>query len=216
METVETLTRIKICGITNSEDAIAGADYGADALGFIAVYGTPRFVHETRFKNIAAALPPYVTPVLVAKTPEGAVPYDPTYVQHYSYIRRSTAQRKYIRVFRIANGAPLDTQAETDLRRAMEYSSTIQLDTLHPEKLGGVGEPFDWEIAAEIKERTKLRIILAGGLTPENVQDAIARVRPYAVDVSSGVESEPGRKDHEKLRAFIRAVQEWDLKYGDR
>ena len=86
----------------------------------------------------------------------------------------------------------------------------ILLDTYHKDKLGGSGETFNWELAMEAKERFGLPLILAGGLTPENVGEAVRTVRPYAVDVSSGVEAEPGRKDHAKVKAFIQAVREAD------
>jgi phosphoribosylanthranilate isomerase len=86
----------------------------------------------------------------------------------------------------------------------------ILLDTYHKDKLGGSGETFNWELAVEAKRRFDIPIILAGGLTPENVEEAISTVRPYAVDVSSGVEAEPGRKDHTKLKAFFEAVRRAD------
>jgi phosphoribosylanthranilate isomerase len=87
----------------------------------------------------------------------------------------------------------------------------ILLDTYHKDMLGGSGEAFDWSLAARVKALTDRPIILAGGLTPENVKEALDAVRPYAVDVASGVEASPGVKDHAKLKAFIRAVREWDL-----
>ena len=90
--------------------------------------------------------------------------------------------------------------------------SAVLLDTHQDGQLGGVGKTFDWRLAVESKRRTSLPLILAGGLTPENVADALEQVRPYAVDVSSGVEAAPGRKDYKKLKAFIDAVRAWDLR----
>ena len=95
---------------------------------------------------------------------------------------------------------------ETSLLNGEYLVSAILLDTYHKDKLGGAGETFNWELAVEAKRRFSLPILLAGGLTPDNIEEAIATVQPYAVDVSSGVEAEPGRKDHAKLRAFLRAV----------
>ena len=86
------------------------------------------------------------------------------------------------------------------------------MDAYHKDKLGGSGETFNWDLAIEAKRRFDVPIILAGGLTPDNVEEAIAKVQPYAVDVSSGVEAEPGRKDHAKLKAFLQAVRRADLR----
>ena len=93
-----------------------------------------------------------------------------------------------------------------------ELVGAILLDTYHKAMLGGSGETFDWSLAAQAKTLTDKPLILAGGLTPENVQDALEAVRPFGVDVSSGVETSPGVKDHAKIKAFVRAVREWDLR----
>lgn len=191
-------------------DALAAAEAGADALGFIAVPGSPRFVPPEVYHEISAALPLFVKRVVVAFRPEDAEEYLAEYVQHYedtvdkSRFRRGAAWR--IRAFRMRD--------ETSLAEVAAYPDpvgAVLLDTYHKDALGGSGETFDWSLAARAKALTDRPIILAGGLTPENVQDALTAVRPYAVDVASGVEAAPGVKDHAKLRAFIRAVREWDL-----
>jgi len=117
---------------------------------------------------------------------------------------------RLIKAFRVRDETSLG-----EIERYRGQVHAIFLDSYHKDKLGGVGQTFNWNLAVEAKNLTDKPIILAGGLTPENVQDAIAKVKPYAVDVASGVEAEPGRKDHAKLKAFIRAVREYDLKHGD-
>lgn len=209
---VRTVTRVKICGITNEEDMRAAASYGADALGFIAVVGSPRYVSAERYEEIASR-PPFLVPrVIVVNKPEEAEDYSADYVQHYvdttdkSRHRRGAQWR--IRAFRVRDAASLQTLADYP-----EAVGAVLLDTYHPDKLGGSGEAFDWGLARDARRLTDRPLILAGGLTPDNVQEALEAVRPDGVDVSSGVESSPGVKDHAKVRAFIRAVREWDLRH---
>ena len=205
------MTRIKICGISNGLDALMAAEAGADALGFIAVPGSPRFLPPEVYHEISAALPIFVKRVVVAHRPEEAEEYLAEYVQHYedttdkSRIRRGAAWR--IRAFRMRDESSL-----LEIQNFSEPVGAILLDTYHKGMLGGSGETFDWSLAARAKAMTDRPILLAGGLTPENVQDALEAVRPYGVDVSSGVESAPGVKDHAKIKAFVRAVREWDLR----
>ena len=205
-------TRIKICGITNLEDAQAAVAYGADALGFIAVADSPRYIDPQQVaSHILPFLPPFITPVLVVKACEEEdfppILYSFGAVQFYSgdCSTTVTGNTHCLRAFRIRDEASLQEIAKA-LRGPRPDG--ILLDTYHKDKLGGSGETFNWELAIEAKQRFGLPIILAGGLTAENVGEAIRTVRPYAVDVSSGVEAEPGRKDHAKLKAFITAVQE--------
>ncbi len=206
-----TTTRIKICGITNRPDALAAAEAGADALGFIAVPGSPRYVDAQQQFEISEDLPPFVRRVVVVHRPEEAEEYGMDYVQYYEETPRWSEavgfQEHRIRAFRMRD--------ESSLREIEAYTETvgaILLDTYHQGMLGGSGETFDWSLAARAKALTDKPIILAGGLTPENVQEALEAVRPFAVDVSSGVEASPGVKDHDKIKAFVRAVREWDLR----
>jgi len=211
---VETRTRIKICGITNLEDARAAVDYGADALGFILVPESPRYIGHRDATHIADQLPPYVsrTAVLVNASHRFkplllGLTFDT--IQFYeigSSLGLHTDLRR-VHAFRIKDESSLDMIGPL---LKISCPNALLLDAYHPDKLGGSGETFNWELAREAKERFQKPIILAGGLTPENVGDAIATVRPYAVDVSSGVEATPGRKDHAKLRAFLRAVRKAD------
>jgi len=205
------MTRIKICGLTNLDDACAAADYGADALGFIGVPGGPRFIPAEVYEELAPALPIFVKRVVVVQRPEDAEEYLAEYVQHYeetvdkSRFRRGAAWR--IRAFRVRG-----LESLRELAAYPDAVGAVLLDAYHPQKLGGAGETFNWELATQAKRLTTRPLILAGGLTPENVTDALEAVHPYAVDVSSGVEASPGIKDHAKVRAFIRAVRAWDLR----
>jgi phosphoribosylanthranilate isomerase len=211
------MTRIKICGITNIDDARAAIDYGAHALGFVFVPNTPRYVGEcAHFLEELRHLPPYIARVAVCTNAE-AVPiawlHEVDTIQFYAreWDGRKYPGKRWIQAFRIRDESSLE-EMTTAMENAQPHA--LLLDAYHPGKLGGSGETFQWELACEAKARLAVPILLAGGLTPENVAEAIAIVRPYAVDVSSGVEAEPGHKDHAKLRAFIRAVQETDARLG--
>ncbi len=190
---------MKICGLTNLGDALFAAEAGADALGFIAVPGTPRYVSPEAFARIRAGLPPYIVLVVVARAVEDARRYDADVVQFYD--GPASTSRRCVRVFRVKDRSSLD-----ELTGYTEPIVAVHLDTFHEKSLGGVGQSFDWSLAVEAKSQTKLPLVLAGGLTPESVADAVRLVRPYAVDVSSCVERSLGQKDPEKVRAFIAAV----------
>jgi phosphoribosylanthranilate isomerase len=217
-------TRIKICGLTGAEDARVAVELGADALGFIFVPDTPRYVlNFPDALHIPGLLPPFVTPVAVCKDLADAVATPllrelPIHtVQYYGQgadpealarILQALAGKRLIRAFRIRDERSLDEIAQ---ELAILRPHALLLDAYHPEKLGGAGVTFNWDLAVEAKARFGLPIVLAGGLTPKNVAEAVRAVRPYAVDVGSGVEAAPGRKDHAKLRAFIQAVRAADL-----
>jgi phosphoribosylanthranilate isomerase len=209
----ETRTRVKICGITNAEDAQAAIAYGADALGFNFVPSTPRYIGEnSQALAILLDLPPFVSRVAVCTqtdtVPAESLPYFDC-IQYYAPGGQAGALpgQRHIPAFRIQDARSLDAIAAAiqDHR-----PHALLLDAYHPDKLGGSGATFDWELAREAKARFGLPVILAGGLTPENVAEALAAVQPFGVDVSSGVEAEPGRKDPAKLKAFLRAVRRFD------
>ena len=186
---------------------------GADALGFIGVPGGPRFVDAQQFFEITENLPIFVMRVVVVQRPEDAADYLADYVQHYedtidkSRFRRGASWR--IKAFRMRDESTL-----AEIAAYPDPVGAILLDTYQHNKLGGSGETFNWELAARAKTLTDRPIILAGGLTPDNIQAALEAVRPYGVDVSSGLEASPGVKDPSKVRAFMRAVREWDLRQG--
>lgn len=211
------MTRIKICGITNIEDAQAAADYGADILGFIFVPESPRYVgHDlARVRRLLHDVPPFVWRVGVFDAPNADFSGPPELhaIQYYrptpNYQSGAFSPYRHtplpIRAYRIRDEASLQEVVTDTSPREL-----ILLDAYSSQALGGTGHTFNWELAKQAK-RLGLPVILAGGLTPENVAEAVAAVRPYAVDVSSGVEYEPGRKDHDKLRRFIQAVRQADL-----
>lgn len=211
------MTRIKICGITNVHDAWLAAEYGADALGFIFVDNTPRYIgNDPAAVRIPKLLPPFVRTVAVYRD---VADIHSRWERNFGLVQvyenrlgvRLNQPNRIIRAFRIQSEESL-----AEIEAAREPFGTLLLDAYHPGRLGGAGETFDWELAVEAKRRFGRPVILAGGLNAENVGDAIAAVRPYAIDVSSGVESEPGRKDPVRLRAFIMAVRRFDIMHGDR
>lgn len=197
---------IKICGITRLEDADAAVDAGAQALGFVFWTGSPRFVDPYRARAIVRTLPSFVTPigVFVNQRPEyigsvaslaqlGAVQLhgDETVADAVA-IRRPVIKALTLEV------------AQTAQLAAWPAHVTVLLDVHDPIRRGGTGQTIDWTAAADIAARR--RVLLAGGLTPDNVADAVACVQPFGIDVSSGVESSPGRKDHGRLRALFEAL----------
>lgn len=201
--------RIKICGITNVADAIAAVDAGADALGFMFYERSKRYVTPDAVAEIVEQLPPFVMRVGVFVDPsvemvnETASTCGITALQfHGSETPEFCGQfgLPVIKAFRIGDKNSLDSLPQYQ-------TSAWLLDSDVPGQLGGTGEKFDWPLA---QRATKLGrpVILAGGLTPENVAVAVREVRPYGVDVSSGVEAFPGRKDLQKVKAFIRAARE--------
>jgi len=203
------MVRIKICGITNLEDALLAADLGADALGFIFYPPSPRSIAPDAARAIIAQLPPLVTTVGVfvdedaATVKELAAQVGLDWLQLHGketpeYCR--SLGRRIIKVFRI--------QDENSLSGLAAYREVVQallLDTYKKGQVGGTGETFNWDLAREARQYGP--IILAGGLTPANVARAIAAAQPQAVDVASGVEAVPGKKDPEKLKAFFAAVK---------
>jgi phosphoribosylanthranilate isomerase len=213
----EKRTQIKICGITNWADAQAAVDYGADALGFNFFLATPRYIGQNAAAlQIPQRLPPFISRVAVCTTAEAipeAIRSEFDHIQYYEpegYAGARLGQR-LIQACRIQDAASLDALAAG---LAYYRPHALLLDAYHPNKLGGSGATFDWQLAKEAGTRFGLPVILAGGLTPDNVAEAITVVRPFAVDVASGVEAEPGRKDHAKLQAFIRAVRRCDATAG--
>lgn len=212
---MRTRTRVKICGITNAEDARAAIEYGADALGFIFAPESPRFVKpDMVLAQLLDSLPPFITRTAVITKLE-ALPRVILscfqVIQFYDDDFFCFKNLHCIRAFRIRDEKSLyeiDAAIDRGLNDSSMKFNAMLLDTYHKDKLGGSGETFNWELAIEAKVRFNLPLILAGGLTPDNVAEAIRTVRPYAVDVSSGIEAEPGRKDHAKMKAFLQAVHE--------
>jgi len=204
-------TRVKICGITRVDDALAAAAAGADAIGLVFYAPSPRAVTVAQARAICAALPPFVDSVglfVDAPAQEVAavlreVPLDllqfhgdepPAFCAQFA--------RPFLKALRM--------RGDTDVTAALEgYAGAraLLLDAYHPVLRGGTGAVFDWDA---IPRPARRRIVLAGGLNEHNVADAIAQVRPFAVDVSGGVEAAPGIKDAQRIHAFMTAVRRAD------
>jgi phosphoribosylanthranilate isomerase len=203
-----------MCGITNSYDAEEGVRAGVDALGFIFVEESPRHVSSENARGIISNLPPFIdcVGVFVDRDPkevEEIIAYcglsyaqlhgseEPKYCER---LARLTAPCKVIKAFRVGS--------ETHEELFGPYNDVVQgvlLDTYAKGIAGGTGMAFDWRIIDRL--RLQLPLILAGGLGPDNVREAIRQVRPFAIDVNSGVERTPGMKDEKKLRAFMEQVR---------
>jgi phosphoribosylanthranilate isomerase len=193
------VTRVKICGLTRLEDVVLAANLGADAVGFVLEATSPRCISVEEAERLASYAGPYCTTVAVYGRTSGRFPQLQA-VQAVEF--RSIPVAARIQAVRLKQDTTLE-----QVKAAGEGADAVILDAFSSKGYGGTGERVDWSRAAEIVCELSMPVILAGGLTPENVSEAIAVVQPYAVDVSSGVESAPGVKDAEKLRAFFQAVR---------
>jgi phosphoribosylanthranilate isomerase len=198
--------RSKICGITRIEDALAAAEAGADAIGLVFYAKSPRAVNVQQAREIIRALPPFVTTVGLFVNASRcelteileAVPLD--LLQFHGDETPADCEgynRPYIKALRVRAGDDLEAAC-----KSYASASGILLDTYVAGVPGGTGETFDWAL---VPAKLSKPVILAGGLSPANVAQAIARVKPWAVDVSGGVEQAKGIKDHARIRAFIDA-----------
>lgn len=199
------MVKVKICGITNLEDAMASAEYGADAIGFIFYENSSRYITPADAIPIIKKLPPFITtvgvfvnePVDKVKQIKALTGIDIIQLHgDETPDMCGTIGNNVIKAFRVSG-------QESGVRGQLsKYKVSAYLLDTHREGLpGGTGETFNWDIAIEAKKYG--RIILAGGLTPDNVAEAVKKVRPYAVDVASGVEKRPGKKDLNKVKKFI-------------
>jgi len=213
------MLRVKVCGITNLEDARAAVDAGADALGFIFVENTPRFVTPEQVAPIVRWLPPFVTPVGVFwDHPSGHVKAVAEAcglraLQFHGDEPPETLTGYALPVIKTIKLPPVSTieglpeYRVGDLFGALKYravASAILLDSAMRWSEGETREPVEWKRLAMYRPAdARVHIILSGGLTPDNVAQAVRIVRPYAVDVNSGVEARPGKKDPDKVRRFV-------------
>ena len=205
-------TRIKVCGITDNSEALLLAAMGIDALGFIFADKSPRKVHPDEARAIIRSLPPFVDAVGVfvnegLDTLNSIIHYcNITLVQLHGDESPEYCQlipARVIKAFRISPASSADEFAP--------YRGKVSgflLDTFKPDMPGGTGKTFDWRMVRHLNPPGP--IILGGGMAPENVEDAVREVRPFAVDANSGVEISPGRKDMEKIRRLIDAVRNAD------
>jgi len=199
--------RVKVCGITSLADARAALEAGADALGFMFWEGSPRNIALGAAREIIAQLPPLASRVGVFVNPaedlvRQAITCGLDVLQFHGEEPPDFCGRfglRAIKAFRL--------QDDVSLLACMDYKAfPWLLDSYVPGQPGGTGAVFNWELAVKAK-KSNAAIILAGGLTPANVAEAVHKVKPYAVDVSSGVEASPGKKDPAKMRAFITAAK---------
>jgi phosphoribosylanthranilate isomerase len=219
-------TRIKICGLTRESDIDEAVDAGADALGFVLYARSPRHVTLQRAAELAARLPPFITPVLlfVNASPQdlrAATDALPQALLQFhgdeTPAQCEAAGRPYLRAARIAaDGAVVhahDGRVRTSLLDFAQVFSSAQALLLdaHVESYGGGGKVFDW---SQLPPSVPLPVVLSGGLNPANVTDGVLHVRPWAVDVSSGVEISKGVKSGPLMRRFCKAVQEADKRLG--
>jgi len=208
-------TRVKICGLTRESDVAAAVAAGADAVGFVLYAKSPRHVPLARAAELALGLPPFVTPVLlfvnasrqVVTAACDALPQ--ALLQFHGDETPAdcdAAGRAYLRAVRMAAGVDL-----LDWQRNYPKAAALLLDTF-VEGYGGSGRSFDW---SSVPPDARTPLVLSGGLNPANVIDGVLAVRPYAVDVSSGVESAKGIKDAALMRRFCVAVREADARLAD-
>jgi len=196
------MVKVKICGITNVDDALAASDLGVDALGFVFYRESPRHVSPDQAREIIRRLPSFITTVGVfVDMPPGEVEaimchasLDVAQLHGHELPEACELARRVIKAIRV--------KELSDLEPLKHYRvSAFLLDTYTQEFFGGTGQIFNWDIALDAKQYGK--IIVAGGLNPDNVAKAVQWVRPYGVDVSSGVEERKGKKDHRKMGLFI-------------
>lgn len=207
--------RIKICGITRPEDAVVAAQAGADAIGLVFYPKSPRAVTIEQAQAICAVLPPFVTTVALFVDAEHFVIEDVVREVPIDLLQFHGSEdaavcanftTPYIKAIRMKDDIDLAEMAS-------EYRSArgLLLDAYSASGAGGTGESFDWDrVRPEVHQGLDTPIILAGGLGPDNVAEAIRQVRPFAVDVSSGVEQAKGIKHADKINAFVKAVREAD------
>ncbi|WP_067520890.1 phosphoribosylanthranilate isomerase [Endozoicomonas ascidiicola] len=199
--------RIKICGITRPEDGLIAVENGADALGLVFYAKSARYVTAEQAAEIVSVLPPFVSVVGLFVDAQEAliqsvidtVPL--SLLQFHGKETEAECSRwgmRYLKAFRVRPDHSVE-----DMVTPYHSASGYLLDSYKPGEPGGTGESFDWEL---IPRSLSKPVILAGGLSPDNVNQAINRVRPYGVDVSSGVEARPGIKDHDKIKAFMKAA----------
>jgi len=199
--------RIKVCGITNSADALAVAEAGADALGFVFYEKSPRWVAPERVAEIVEKLPPFITTVGLFVNATREFIRQTMAVARLDVVQLHGDEQpddcllppwRVVKALRVKNAESLQGAAAFPV-------AALLLDAWRDDAYGGTGHRFDWQLARELGGEHP--IILAGGLNPGNVARAVATVKPYAVDVSSGVEISPGRKDIARVKEFIKQVR---------
>jgi len=200
--------KVKICGVTNVADAMAAAEAGADMIGLNFYDQSPRYLTLAQAVEISRALPPFVLRVGVFVNPQEALVTRAIGECNLSLLQfHGDEPPELCTQFSLMSMKAIRVSDAESLKQLENYQTDAFLLDAHSKSgLGGTGETFNWDLAIEAQKFDK-PIFLAGGLTPENVAEAVRKVRPFAVDVSSGVESAPGKKDHPKVQAFIAAAK---------
>ncbi len=210
------IVRVKLCGLTRLEDVLLGVELGVDAFGFNFVEDSPRRITPAHARDLCAAVPPFTSRVGV-------------FADQLPRVMEATALLAGLTCLQLHGDEPPESCRSIALpwykahrvgedflpeSVSLYRSSTCLLDAYEPGRKGGTGTTFDWSVARLTSAYA--RVIVAGGLTPVNVGDAIATARPYAVDVGSGVESAPGKKDRKLLREFMQRVREAVLRLEEK
>jgi phosphoribosylanthranilate isomerase len=201
------MTFIKICGITDLQDAVAAVDAGADALGFNFYRPSPRYIDPLVAREIIEQLPESVLTVgvFVNEVEIETIATTAGVAGLQLHGDESPAECERLKEWYVIKA--LAVNENFNVGRVSDYNvNALMLDAGHKSLRGGTGQVFDWSIARSVND-LGVQMFLAGGLTPDNVGDAIDAVHPYAVDACSGVEKGPGKKDHDRLRAFVKAAR---------
>ena len=200
--------RIKVCGITRVEDALAAVRLGADALGFIFVPASPRYINPVNAAKIIKKLPPFVSKVGVFVNEDPRLALDSSRTAGVDVVQlHGDEPPEYCAGFPMPVIKVFSVGADFDPSVMRRYDvAGYLLDTWDPKRRGGSGNTFDWSIAAKARGMYDT-VILSGGLSPLNLREAIDAARPYAVDLNSGVEVSPGVKDHDKIKAAVSIVK---------
>jgi phosphoribosylanthranilate isomerase len=204
-------TWIKICGITQHGDALAACELGADAIGLVFYPPSPRSVSVRQIDAIVRDLPANICVVALFVDPTVEVVKQVIATGMIDLLQfHGEETPAYCQSFGLPTMKAFRVGKEYDLRKSIAMypeSKMILLDAYEKEAPGGTGKMFDWDIAIDTAKDEKLKLVLAGGLNPENIEEAVVRVAPFGVDVSSGVESSPGKKDIALIRKFIEGVR---------
>ena len=199
--------RVKVCGITQPADAMLAAELGAAAIGLVFWPSSPRMVDPGRAREIVLSLPPFVASVgvFVNQSPADVMRIADLVGLSAVQLHGDEAVESYRTMpRRVIKSVPVHDASAEEMAARVPATATVLLDAHDPVRRGGTGRTIDWTVAAAIARRRP--VILSGGLSPENVRAALAAVSPYGIDVSSGVETTPGRKDPAKLQALFAAL----------
>lgn len=206
----EARVRVKICGITRPEDALLAASLGADAIGLVFYQGSKRAVSVQQAQRIREILPAFVSLVGLFVNPDRTQVLGVNSELHLDCLQfHGDEQADFCQSFGMPYIKAIPVRPDQDPLpqiRSHVRANAVLLDAYDPQQAGGTGKQFDWTVARHCVQQSPLPVVLAGGLSASNAAQAINEVRPWALDLSSGVESEPGLKDPERLKAFFNEV----------